>query len=585
MGRNKLKLGLGVLTVLATPMAVNAVTNSDVLAAQGWVKTGNAWYFYNQNGTLARNAWSGNYWLGADGRMATNAWVDGGRYYVGSNGLWVKGAQKPAVTKPEVKKQGWVQNGSAWNYYYQGNIVRNAWIGSYWLGTDGRMATNSWVDNGRYYVGANGLWDKSAKKQEVKPEVKKNGWIKEGSTWYYYENGALARNKWISSTYWVGADGKMATDSWVDGGRYYVGANGAWVKDAKKQEVKSEVKKNGWLKEGSTWYYYENGTLARNIWVGNYWLGADGKMATNTWVDNGRYYVDGSGAWVKNAGHGISYSSYYKVTSLYIPVYDANGRILSHVSKDTVLFRDNRSNANGRIPVQIAGLTGYVNASQVTAISSNDTFIPDYVSDGKYVYHRYSPYSKVMVAYHNANMQVGKSYYSADGINFGTFKLDHPFQFSNLKSRTNYTAADINRLYSLMGANDSKLAGKGATFKAAEQRYGVNALYLVAHSALESAWGRSKIAKDKNNFFGISAYDDTPYTSATKFDDVDSGIMGAARWINSKYLHNSGYPANGAYLGNKASGMNVNYATAPYWGESIASIMFSANENLGRKDR
>ena len=656
MGRNKLKLGLGVLTVLATPIAVNAVASSDVLAAQGWVKTGNAWYFYNQNGTLARNTWSGNYWLGADGRMVTNAWVDGGRYYVGSNGLWVKGAQKPAATKPEVKKQGWVQNGSAWNYYYQGNIVRNAWIGSYWLGADGRMATNSWVDNGRYYVGANGVLDKTVKKQETpKPEVKKNGWVKEGSTWYYYENGTLARNKWISSTYWVGADGKMATSSWVDGGRYYVGANGAWVKDAKKseavkpvekkqgwvkegnawyfyyqgqitrnawvgsywlgadgkmatsswvdngryyvganglldksakkQEVKSEVKKNGWVKEGSAWYYYENGTLSRNKWVGNYWLGADGKMATNAWVDNGRYYVDGSGAWVKNAGHGVNYSGYYKVKSLYIPVYDANGRILSHVSKDTVLFRDNRSTANGRIPVQVAGLTGYVNASQVTAIDSNDTFIPDYVSDGKYVYQRYSPYTKVMVAYHNANMQVGKSYYSADGINFGTFKLNHPFQFSNLKSRTNYTAADINRLYSLMGANDSKLAGKGATFKAAEQRYGVNALYLVAHSALESAWGRSKIAKDKNNFFGISAYDDTPYTSATKFDDVDSGIMGAARWINSKYLHNSGYPANGAHLGNKASGMNVNYATAPYWGESIASIMFSANEKLGRKDR
>ena len=656
MGRNKLKLGLGVLTVLATPIAVNTVASSDVLAAQGWVKTGNAWYFYNQNGTLARNAWAGNYWLGADGRMVTNAWVDDGRYYVGSNGLWVKGAQKPAAAKPEVKKQGWVQNGSAWNYYYQGNIVRNSWVGSYWLGNDGRMATSSWVDGGRYYVGANGVWDKTVKKQEApKPEVKKNGWVKEGSTWYYYENGTLARNKWISSTYWVGADGKMITSSWVDGGRYYVGANGAWVRDAKKpeaakpvekkqgwvkegnawyfyyqgqitrnawvgsywlgsdgkmatsswvdngryyvgvnglwdksakkQEVKSEVKKNGWVKEGNTWYYYENGILAHNKWAGNYWLGADGKMATNAWVDNGRYYVDGSGAWVKNAGHGINYSSYYKVKSLYIPVYDANGRILSHVSKDTVLFRDNRSTVNGRIPVQVAGLTGYVNASQVTAVDSSNTFIPDYVSDGMYVYHRYSPYTKVMVAYHNANMQVGKSYYSADGINFGTFKLDHPFQFSNLKSRTNYTAADINRLYSIMGASDSKLAGKGATFKAAEQRYGVNALYLVAHSALESAWGRSKIAKDKNNFFGISAYDDNPYTSATKFDNVDSGILGAARWINSRYLHNSGYPANGAYLGNKAGGMNVNYATAPYWGESIASIMFSANEKLGRKDR
>ena len=585
MGRNKLKLGLGVLTVLATPIAVNAVASSDALAAQGWVKTGNTWYFYNQNGTLARNAWAGNYWLGADGRMAISSWVDGGRYYVGSNGLWVQGAQKPAAAKSEVKKQGWVQNGSAWNYYYQGNIVRNSWVGSYWLGNDGRMAISSWVDGGRYYVGANGVWDKTVKKQETpKPEVKKNGWVKEGNAWYFYYQGQITRNEWVGS-YWLGSDGKMATSSWVDNGRYYVGANGLWDKSAKKQEVKSEVKKNGWIKEGNTWYYYENGTLARNKWVGSYWLGADGKMATNAWVDNDRYYVDGSGAWVKNAGHGINYSSYYKVKSLYIPVYDANGRILSHVSKDTVLFRDNRSTVNGRIPVQVAGLTGYVNASQVTAVDSSNTFIPDYVSDGIYVYHRYSPYTKVMVAYHNANMQVGKSYYSADGINFGTFKLDHPFQFSNLKSRTNYTVADINRLYSIMGASDSKLAGKGATFKAAEQRYGVNALYLVAHSALESAWGRSKIAKDKNNFFGISAYDDSPYTSATKFDNVDSGILGAARWINSRYLHNSGYPANGAYLGNKAGGMNVNYATAPYWGESIASIMFSANEKLGRKDR
>ena len=642
MGRNKLRLGLGVLTVLATPIAVNAVASSDVLAAQGWVKSGNTWYFYNQNGTLARNTWAGEYWLGADGKMATNSWVDNGRYYVDGNGVWVRNAQKPVE-----KKHGWVKEGSAWYYYENGALARNKWIsGKYWLGADGKMATSSWVDNGRYYVDGNGVWVRNAQK----PVEKKHGWIKEGSAWYYYENGELVRNKWISGKYWLGADGRMATSSWVDNGRYYVDSNGAWVKDAKKPEAKKHgwvkegttwyyfyqgqivknawigsywlgadgkmatsswvdnnryyvganglwdknakkpeekavVKKNGWIKEGNTWYYYENGTLARNKWAGNYWLGADGKMATNAWVDNDRYYVDGNGAWVRNAGQGVNYSGYYKVVSLYIPVYDANGRILSHVSKDTVLFRDNRSTANGRIPVQVAGLTGYVNSGQVEAVNSSTTFIPDYVSDGTYVYHRYSPYTKIMVAHHNANMQVGKSYYSADGINFGTFKLDHPFQFSNLKSRTNYTAADINRLYSIMGASDSKLAGKGATFKAAEQRYGVNALYLVAHSALESAWGRSNIAKDKNNFFGISAYDDSPYTSATKYDNVDSGIMGAARWINERYLHNSGYPANGAYLGNKAGGMNVNYATAPYWGESIASIMFNANEKLGRKDR
>ena len=307
---NKLKLGLGVLTVLATPIAVNTVASSDALAAQGWVKTGNAWYFYNQNGVLARNAWAGNYWLGADGKMVTNAWVDNGRYYVDANGAWVKGAQKPAVPKPEVKKQGWVQSGGAWYYYYQGNVVRNAWVGSYWLGADGKMATSSWVDGGRYYVGANGVWDKNAKKQEaVKPvtskpaEVKKQGWVKEGSTWYYYENGVLARNKWISSTYWVGADGKMATSSWVDNGRYYVGSNGAWVKEAKKPEAAKPAvaQKQGWVKEGNEWYFYYQGQLTKNAWVGSYWLGADGKMATSSWVDNGRYYVGANGVWDKNA--------------------------------------------------------------------------------------------------------------------------------------------------------------------------------------------------------------------------------------------------------------------------------------------
>ena len=310
MTKNRLKLGLGVLTVLATPIAVNTVASSDALAAQGWVKTGNAWYFYKQNGTLTRNAWAGNYWLGADGKMVTNAWVDNGRYYVDANGAWVKGAQKPAVAKPVTpkpavtQKQGWIQSGGAWYFYHQGQIVRNAWVGSYWLGADGKMATSAWVDGGRYYVGANGVWDKNAKKQEApKPaEVKKQGWVKEGNTWYYFENGTVARNKWISSTYWVGADGKMATSAWVDNGRYYVGTNGAWVKDAKKPEAEKPVeKKQGWTKEGTAWYYYHQGQIVKNAWVGSYWLGSDGKMATSAWVDNGRYYVDVNGAWVKDA--------------------------------------------------------------------------------------------------------------------------------------------------------------------------------------------------------------------------------------------------------------------------------------------
>ena len=297
MKKNRLKFGLGVLTVLATPIAVNTVAGTEVHAAQGWVQSGSSWFFFNNQGQLVRNAWEGNYWLGADGKMVTDAWVDNGRYYVGSNGAWVKGAQKPA----EVKKQGWVQNGSVWYYYYQGNIVRNAWVGSYWLGSDGKMATNTWVDGGRYYVGANGVWDKNAKKQEApKPEEKKQGWKKEGDAWYYYNQGIMVRNAW-QGNYWLGSDGKMATNAWVDNGRYYVGANGVWDKNAKKQEApKQEEKKQGWKKEGDSWYYYHQGQMVKNAWLGSYWLGSDGKMATNSWVDNDRYYVGANGVLEKD---------------------------------------------------------------------------------------------------------------------------------------------------------------------------------------------------------------------------------------------------------------------------------------------
>ena len=180
--RNNIKIGIGFLTVLATPFVVGEVSGNEAQAAQGWVQNGSAWYHYKDNGSLTKNAWVGNYWVGADGRMVTNSWVDNNNYYVGANGVWVRNA----------KKTGWVQSGSTWYYYNsQGQLERNRWIGDYWVGSDGKMGTNSWVDNNNYYVGADGLWVKNAKK----PEVKKTGWVSNGGVWYYYnKEGQMVKN-------------------------------------------------------------------------------------------------------------------------------------------------------------------------------------------------------------------------------------------------------------------------------------------------------------------------------------------------------------------------------------------------------
>ena len=190
------------------------------------------------------------------------------------------------------------QSGNTWYYFENGTVARNKWIGStYWVGADGKMVTSSWVDNGRYYVDANGAWVKDAKK----PAEKKQGWKKEDNSWYYYEqDGTLARNKWIGDTYWVGKDGKMVTENWVDNDRFYVDKTGKKDPSIKKKVIIND--ELGWQKRnGGEWYYYEkDGSLARNKWVGDYWLGSDGKMAKSAWVDNGRYYVDSSGKWVHN---------------------------------------------------------------------------------------------------------------------------------------------------------------------------------------------------------------------------------------------------------------------------------------------
>ena len=273
----------------------------------GWTKAGNTWYYYDAKGNQVKNAWVGSYWVGSDGKMVTNSWVDGGKYYVGSQGWWVKDAKKPAdAQKTPEKKTGWTKTGNSWYYYdAQGNQIKNAWVGSYWIGSDGKMVTDRWVDGGKYYVGSQGWW--------VKDAVKKTGWTQTGNTWYLYDNeGNIVKNRW-SGNYWLGSDGKMVTNSWVDGGKYYVGADGKWVSDA----LKPDENRKGWTKAGSTWYYFnDKGQQIKNAWVGDYWIGSDGKMVTNSWVDGGKYYVGADGKWVKGGATGNGSSALNNVLSI-----------------------------------------------------------------------------------------------------------------------------------------------------------------------------------------------------------------------------------------------------------------------------
>lgn len=91
----------------------------------------------------------------------------------------------------------------------------------------------------------------------------------------------------------------------------------------------------------------------------------------------------------------------------------------------------------------------------------------------------------------------------------------------------------INYWYNRNG-NDA-FVGHGDVFLEAAKKSGLDPRYILAHAAVESGWGTSKIAREKGNYFGITAYNNNPYGSATKFNSGLNGIIDGANWIKSHF--------------------------------------------------
>ena len=516
----------------------NAVTN--------WKKIAGHWYYFNQDGIMLSNTVYDDYLFNKSGAMVETSWVK-------IEEKWYYATESGKIIRNKWEKI----NGSWYRFDETGIMLSKTIYNDYLLQTSGAMAEKNWVkmDEKWYYATDSG-------------KVVRNKWGKINSSWYLFDYaGVMLSSQW-KDKYYLKDSGAMAQSEWFFDKKYnswfYLKSDGAYAE-------------NQW----QGYYYLKSyGYMAKNEWIFDksynawYYLKEDGAYVTGNFTINGKdYSFQSNGKWISDT------AAYYKVKPITANVYSASGEKLSYISQGSIVSIDGSETKDGRLPVKISGLSGYMNKSDLVAVSSDSDFIPHYASDGNYLYHELSPYASIRVAPHSSSMAIGKKYYSADGINFENFTVENPFLFRDLRKPTNYTAEELDKVYSLMNIKGSRLAGKGAIFKEAEERYQVNALYLIAHSALESAWGRSQIAKDKNNFFGIAAYDTTPYDSAKSFDNVDKGILGAAKWIRENYIDEGR-----TYLGNKSSGMNVLYASDPYWGEKIASIMMTINSKLGEKD-
>lgn len=543
--------------------------------------------------------WQGKQYLKADGGPAANEWVFDAHYqswfYIKEDANyaeneWLKQGDDYFYLKSGgyMAKSEWVEDKGVLYYLDQnGKMKRNAWLGTSYVGATGAKIIEDWVYDSQYdawfYIKADG--------QHAEKE-----WLQiKGKDYYFKSGGYLLTSQWINQAY-VNASGAKVQQGWLYDKQYqswfYIKANGnhadkEWIfENGHYYYLKSSgyMAANEWILDKESWFYLKSdGKMAEKEWLYDsksqawYYFKSGGYMAKNETVDG--YQLGSDGKWLGEKATNEN-AAYYQVVPVTANVYNADGEKLSYISQGSVVWLDkDRKSDDKRLAITISGLSGYMKTEDLQALDASKDFIPYYESDGHRFYHYVSQNASIPVASHLSDMEVGKKYYSADGLHFDGFNLENPFLFKDLTEATNYSAEDLDKVFSLLNIDNSLLENKGATFKEAEEHYHINALYLLAHSALESDWGRSNIAKDKNNFFGITAYDTTPYLSAKTFDDVDKGILGATKWIKENYIDRGR-----TFLGNKASGMNVEYASDPYWGEKIASVMMKINEKLGGKD-
>ena len=144
------------------------------MAKGEWVydKNYGSYYYLTSEGSYARNTWSGNYYLKSNGKMAKGEWIYdknyGSYYYLTSEGSYARNAWSGNYylkSNGKMAKSEWVYDKNYGSYYYltsEGSYARNTWVGNYYLKSNGKMAKSEWVDGGRYYVGANGLWETKA---------------------------------------------------------------------------------------------------------------------------------------------------------------------------------------------------------------------------------------------------------------------------------------------------------------------------------------------------------------------------------------------------------------------------------------
>ncbi|QGQ96483.1 hypothetical protein EHS13_17120 [Paenibacillus psychroresistens] len=140
---------------------------------------------------------------------------------------------------------------------------------------------------------------------------------------------------------------------------------------------------------------------------------------------------------------------------------------------------------------------------------------------------------------------------------------------SNVKSDSGLREANIEEI--LKGTS---LAGHDLekAILEIEEEFGINAYFTIAVMKLESGNGKSRIAKNKNNLFGLNALDGDVYNKAFSFKTKGDSVRKFGQLISKNYI-NKGYTT--------VEKVSKKYCQAnPKWSGAVKAIMKSDYSKL-----
>ena len=138
---------------------------------------------------------------------------------------------------------------------------------------------------------------------------------------------------------------------------------------------------------------------------------------------------------------------------------------------------------------------------------------------------------------------------------------------TDLCGYVNVDEKTFNKYIASKAPKNSPFRGRADVFLKASEITGLDPRYIFAHASIESAYGKSNLARNRGNYFGIGAYDSNPGNAFNMGDSLEEGIINGAKWIKEKYydkgrttlnkMKAAGYASDSKWVGNIVSVMNV----------------------------